>query len=206
MSTKDKILDAAERAFADHGYSGTSLRSIIADAGVNLAAVHYHFGSKEQLLKAVVVRRAGPVNVERLAMLDECERAGRATLEAVLAAFLVPTFRMARRPEGERIVRLMGRLWVEEMLPKLLARDFAVMLRRFDNALQRALPELPVEELWTRLHWAIGATSQALRGSPYLPPLSAGDEAERTAERLVDFLSAGFRAPVRQFIGVNEEA
>src|ERR1035437_2057984 len=71
--TKDKILDAAERLIGEQGYAATSLRQIIAEAGVNLAAVHYHFGSKEDLLNAVVVRKATPVNVARLARLDGVE-------------------------------------------------------------------------------------------------------------------------------------
>ena len=68
--TKEKILDTAERLIGEQGYAATSLRQIIAEAGVNLAAVHYHFGSKEDLLDAVVVRKAGPVNEARLARLD----------------------------------------------------------------------------------------------------------------------------------------
>src|SRR6266542_3164877 len=110
-STKDRILDTAERLFADHGYSSTSLRQIIAAAGVNLAAVHYHFGSKESLLEAVVLRRAGPVNDQRLQLLDEAERAADPPeLERVMEAFLVPTFRVACSGEGGRVfIRLMGR-------------------------------------------------------------------------------------------------
>jgi AcrR family transcriptional regulator len=201
IDTKDRILDAAEKAFAESGYGGTSLRSIIANAAVNLAAVHYHFGSKEELLKAVIMRRAGPVNVERLAMLDECERAAGskpAELERVLEAFLVPTFRMARQPGGDRVVRLMGRLYVEDVIPRLVTAEFSEAVSRFVNALRRAVPDLPPEELRSRIHLAIGAMSQALRGAPYLPPLSGEAEVEETVDRLVAFLSAGFRAPVRK--------
>ena len=72
-STKDRILDAAEGLFAQQGFSATSLRAITAQAGVNLAAVNYHFGSKDGLLEAVFVRRLGPLNDERLALLDEAE-------------------------------------------------------------------------------------------------------------------------------------
>ena len=64
--TKQRILDVAEQMFADQGFAGTSLRSIIAAANVNLAAVHYHFKSKEALLEAVVLRRLGPLNQQRL--------------------------------------------------------------------------------------------------------------------------------------------
>src|ERR1051325_11674087 len=86
--TKQKILDTAERLFAGQGYGATSLRQIIAEAGVNLAAVHYHFGSKEQLLDEVVVRRAGPVNDARIMMLDRLDaEGGSPAIEKVLEAF-----------------------------------------------------------------------------------------------------------------------
>src|SRR5580704_18486326 len=90
IDTKQRILDSAERLFADNGFDSTSLRTIIADAKVNLAAIHYHFHSKEALLDAVILRRLEPINRQRLAMLDECERAsaGRPTLEGVLEAFV----------------------------------------------------------------------------------------------------------------------
>ncbi|HMC58416.1 MAG TPA: helix-turn-helix domain-containing protein, partial [Candidatus Solibacter sp.] len=92
QDTKQKILDTAERLFGEQGYDATSLRHIIAEAGVNLAAVHYHFGSKEELLDEVVVRRAGPVNEARIAMLDRLEAAeGPPVVEKVLEAFLLPT-------------------------------------------------------------------------------------------------------------------
>src|ERR1039458_9887116 len=91
--TQGKILDTAERLFGDQGYAGTSLRQIIAAAGVNLAAIHYHFGSKEELLDHLVMRKAGPVNAERLALLDGYEaEAGSAPVpvEKLLQAFLEP--------------------------------------------------------------------------------------------------------------------
>ena len=72
--TREKILDTAERLIGEQGYAATSLRQIITEAGVNLAAVHYHFGSKEELLDAVVMRKAGPVNEARLAALDLVEQ------------------------------------------------------------------------------------------------------------------------------------
>src|SRR5690242_20430093 len=91
VDTKHKILESAERLIAEQGYNATSLRQVIGEAGVNLAAVHYHFGSKEELLDALVMRKAGPVNVKRLALLDAIveETAGSpAPVEKVLEAFL----------------------------------------------------------------------------------------------------------------------
>src|SRR5437667_4242675 len=117
--TKQRILDSAERLFADYGFAGTSLRAIIANAKVNLAAIHYHYRSKEALFDAVILRRLQPINQERLELLDACERSaadGKPTLEQVLEAFLAPAFRVGADPNGgQTFVRLIGRLLSEEM-------------------------------------------------------------------------------------------
>src|SRR5262245_62123867 len=93
IATKQRILDVAEVQFAEHGYAGASLRGIIAAAHVNLAAVHYHFRSKEALLEAVLLRRAGPLNEERLRLLDALEAQagnGGAPVEGIIEAFIGP--------------------------------------------------------------------------------------------------------------------
>src|SRR5438067_208004 len=74
LGTKSRILDAAERLFLEHGFEATSLRQLTAAAGVNLAAVNYHFGSKEELFQAVLTRRLDPVNQERIDLLTKLER------------------------------------------------------------------------------------------------------------------------------------
>src|SRR3954463_9505406 len=97
--TKTRILDAGERLFVEHGFEATSLRQLTAAAAVNLAAVHYHFGSKEELFQAVLTRRLDPMNVERIALLERVEReaGGKpATCEKVLFAMLAPALRLAR--------------------------------------------------------------------------------------------------------------
>lgn len=201
IDTKERILDTAERYFAENGYAATSLRSIIAEAGVNLAAVHYHFGSKEELLKAVILRRAEPVNRERLALLDECDRRAdgeRPDLEKVLEAFIAPTFDVAMQPGGAQFVRLMGRLYAEtDMLPQIVKGAFGPMLMRFHDALRRALPELPPEELLRRLFFGAGALAHTLRafGHPGFLFL-AGGAVESTEAPLIQFICAGLRTPV----------
>lgn len=212
--TKERILDAAERLFSKQGYAATSLRSIIADAGVNLAAVHYHFHSKEALLEAVILRRSIPANQERLALLDKCEReaGGRPpALEKVIEAFLAPTFRMARDPAsgGMVFMRLLGRIHAEgDMLSRIVLSHFGDALGRFAIAMRRALPDLPPGELYWRLNFAIGALGQALRGGSrdlgLITDLSVASDSEIALEQLVTFLSAGFRAPVAD--GALEEA
>src|SRR5260370_621303 len=85
------------------------LTAIIADAKVNLAAIHYHYRSKEALFDAVILRRLEPINRERLAILDAYEQP---TLEQVLEAFLAPAFRVGADPDGgPTFVRLMGRIF-----------------------------------------------------------------------------------------------
>jgi AcrR family transcriptional regulator len=203
--TKERLLDTAERLFAEQGYTATSLRSIIAAAGVNLAAVHYHFHSKEALLEAVVLRRALPANEERLVLLDRYEQeAGDRPpeLEKIIEAFVAPTLNMASDPAcgGMVFMRLLGRLHAEgELLPRIVMEHFGEMLERFGVALRRALPDLSQEELFWRLNFAIGALAQTLRGGSRdlekISDLSLSFHSQLALEELVAFLSAGFRAP-----------
>jgi AcrR family transcriptional regulator len=197
QTTKDKIIEIAERLFGEQGYAATSLRQVIFEAGVNLAAVHYHFGSKEELLDAVVLRGAIPLNGERLALLDKYEKEAAPApvkVENILRAILVPTFRTAER--SPEFVKLMGRLYGEGLMPAMVAKHFHPMVDRFMDAMQRALPELPPEELFWRVQFMFGAMAQILRG-PNLLPLPPAADGEETVERLIGFLVAGFHAPVR---------
>jgi AcrR family transcriptional regulator len=196
-ATKDKILDTAERLIGEQGYDATSLRHVIAEAGVNLAAVHYHFGSKEELLDAVVLRKAAPVNEARLARLTRVEEEagdGPPNLEKVLESFLIPTAEAASRNPG--FVRLMGRMLAEGMMPQIVERHFQPAAQRFVAALRRALPHLPEEELLWRIHFMIGAMAHTMHRSPIFPQLATdATHLEPRMKRLVTFLSAGMRAP-----------
>src|SRR5437016_13908119 len=157
-ATRDRILDTAERLFAERGYGATSLRSIIAAAGVNLAAVHYHYRSKEALLDAVLTRRLEPVNRERLALLEECERAAGdelPALEDVLAALIGPPLRLARDPDRRTFMKLMGRIHAEADVG-LVRKHFGEVIARFMQALSRALPDLPPEGLQCGAFFCIG--------------------------------------------------
>ncbi len=189
--TKDKILDAAEQLFGEQGYAETSLRHIIAQAGVNLAAIHYHFGSKEDLLVQLIRRRAEPINQDRLAMLDrlEAEAAGKpAPIEKIIEAFLLPAAQATdRRPE---LVRLMGRMQAEGCIPEGIKSHFQPMVERFIAASHRALPDLPEEELHWRLRASAGAISFIMLGTN-----AAAEDLALRVERLVAFLSGGLRAP-----------
>src|SRR5580700_11398716 len=136
LDTKQRILDSAERLFADRGFEGTSLRTIIADAQVNLAAIHYHYHSKEALLDAVILRRLEPINRQRLALLDDCERAagaGRPSLEGILEAFVAPPFRAGIGQEGAKsFAMLMGRIFTEQKsgFPQIIKQHLVEVVDR----------------------------------------------------------------------------
>jgi AcrR family transcriptional regulator len=191
--TRHKLLDAAERLMAEQGIAATSLRQIIAEAGVNLAAVHYHFGSKEEMLDALVIRKAGPVNEIRLALLTrfEAEAAPNpAPVEKVLEAFLAPPF--LERERSPLFVQVMGRLYAEGLMPSIVAKHFQPTVSRFYAALQAALPHVPAEEMVWRVHFMIGAMAHTMWGPP------GQESAPVVVRRIVRFLGAGFRAEVSE--------
>jgi AcrR family transcriptional regulator len=206
--TKNRILDAAESLFVAHGFQGTSLRRITALAGVNLAAVNYHFRSKEQLILSVMGRKLEPVNRRRLELLDELERkeaGGKAlTVEAILAAFLEPV--VAAQAAGIDLGSfpvLMGRLYAEPggLFQKMLSSVFSIVARRFKEALVRALPEAsPIDVLWG-MHLTIGAMSHYLARPPVMTLLAGRDVAStddpaEVLDRLVAYMAGGFHALV----------
>jgi AcrR family transcriptional regulator len=184
IDTKSRILDTAERLIGERGYSATSLRHIISEAGVNLAAIHYHFGSKEELLDELIERKAGPVNAERLTLLDQLGESP--TVEKVLEAFLLPMAEAADR--NPQFVRLMGRVLSEGMKQTIMERHFQTVSRRFFGALRRTLPGLSDEEFQWRMQFMIGAMAHTMCGQPELP-----ESFHNRIRRLVIFLAGGFQ-------------
>lgn len=198
--TKERILDTAERLLGSQGIAATSLRQIIGEAGVNLAAIHYHFRSKEMLLEAVLMRRMGDVNRERVEMLDAAEANGRtATLEEILDAFLRPPMRLSRDPEKRYFVELMGRTMAEDsqFLARLARRYFQPMISRFARAVNLALTHLSQEERFWRLYFSLGAMCFAVQGH-LVDAITEGRcdsrDVDGTLNHLVRFLAAGLRA------------
>jgi AcrR family transcriptional regulator len=188
IDTKQKILDSAEQLIAEQGYTATSLRQIIGSAGVNLAAIHYHFGSKEELLHELVTRKAGPVNEKRLELLDRyaAELNGAPpSIERVLDAFFTPMIETAEA--NPQFVRVMGRIVIEGLLPAVVQKAFQPMFGRFVGALRQATRELSDEEFQSRIHFMMGAMAHTIVGAP------EGNFGERMG-RLVRFLAGGFRA------------
>ncbi len=201
-NTRDSLLDAAEVLFVEQGIEGASLRAITHRAAANLAAVNYHFGSKEGLIRAVFHRRLGPIQDERLQLLAEEEARDGGTLEGVLRAFIAPALRIkaAWSCEPTDVTRLIGRVFHEpnEELQALLMSEFTLTVDRFLATLRRLLPHLPEEELLWRFHFGVGAMSQTLSCGHLLEQFSEGrcsPSHPEAVEQLVAFWAAGLRAP-----------
>lgn len=207
-ATKERLLDAAEALFMEHGFEATSMRVITTAAGANLAAANYHFGSKEVLFQAVLTRRLDPMNQQRVQLLDRFEReTGPEPLrcERILAALFIPALRLARDPErgGTNFLRLLGRAYADPapFIRQFLSDQYAQMIARFKDAFGRALPHLPRKELSWRLHFIMGALSYTLAGTDALKiiaelnPLES-DNDEILLRRLAPFLLAGLMAPL----------
>lgn len=159
--TRERILDAAERLFAEHGYSNVSTREIADQAQSNIAAAHYHFGSKEGLLEAVFKRRLDGINGERERLLAQClhDSGGRPAVKDVLEAFIGPTLRLSETPEGHRFNLLAGRSSSDANpeVRRIVFQVYDSVGRRFVEAAAAACPHLSKQELFWRLACVYGA-------------------------------------------------
>lgn len=205
--TKSRIIDAAEHLFMEHGFEATSLRSLTTAASVNLAAVNYHFGSKEELFQAVLTRRLDPMNQERIGLLERLQgEAGDKpiTCEKLISAMLIPALRLARDEKrgGKNFLRLLGRAYADPapFIRHFLSENYAEMIGRFKDAFLLALPHLTRQELTWRLHFVMGALSYTVSGTDALKLLQQAmpndrENDELLIQRLAPFLVAGLKAP-----------
>ena len=204
--TKTCILNAAERLFAQDGFHNTSLRGITSLAEVNLAAVNYHFGSKDALLQAVIERRLRPLNRIRQqklgAVLAQAEAANqRPDAKRLLCAFIEPTLEFRNSSPGAKdFIALIGRALSEpdETVRNCFIQQILPIFKLLFAGLQRALPELPAHNLLTRLQFTMGTMGHVMCNSarpalqfPDLPRPLADDE---LAEELINFVCAGLEA------------
>ena len=205
IDTRERILDVAERLFGERGFPATPLRDITAEAGVNIASVNYHFGSKEGLLAEVLERRLKPINTRRLELLDAVEaRAGDEPpeLEAVIRAFLSPPFHSQRvgGAGGQGFLRLVGRIHSEtnEDFRATFVKQFDEVFKRFTAALRRALPNLDDADLSWRMLFMVGSMAFTMSWGPTLVASGSGAARapEDVLESLVLYAAAGMAAPV----------
>ena len=212
-ATKTRILVATEKLFIIHGFDATSLRAITTEAGVNLAAVNYHFGSKEELFALVLTHRLDTLNLERVHLLDALEAKGFDavnTVEQLIATMFLPALRLARDGErgGDDFLKFLGRAYADPSpyVRALLAERYAAQNARFVHAFAKALPDLAAQDLSMRLHFMLDAISSTL-ASEDARKLMAGlaatsdssvDEDAAVLAHLAPFLAGSLRAKVNQ--------
>jgi AcrR family transcriptional regulator len=211
--TRSAILAAAERLYADSGFGDVTLRDIVAAANVNLAAVNYHFGSKDELIAELFVTRSLQLNRDRLRDLRAAEErgGGRAELSDILRALIGPSLRGCLGPERERstAARFMIRASIESVPPIRRIRNREIdHLRKFIAAMRRALPDRAEVELYWGLHFALAMAQQTVRDSERLTKLSDGqcdlDDVEGVIERVVQvavmaLVGGGKKAVAKEF-------
>jgi AcrR family transcriptional regulator len=192
--TRTAILAAAERLYADRGFGDVTLRDIVAEANVNLAAVNYHFGSKDELIAELFVTRSLALNRERLSELKAAEDAGGGTADIsdILRALVGPTLRGCLGPNNQRstAARFMIRVSIESVPPIRRIRNREIdHLRKFVAAMRRSLPAHSDVELYWGLHFALAMAQQTVRDSERLTKLSDGkcdvDDVEGIIARVV---------------------
>ena len=211
VATKARILSATEKLFVMHGFDATSLRAITTEAGVNLAAVNYHFGSKEELFALVLTYRLDSLNLERVRLLDALESKGfdpDHSVEQLIAAMFLPALQLARKPElgGDDFLKFLGRAYADAspFVRELLADRYAAQDTRFVQAFAKALPELAAQDLSMRLHFMLDAISSTLASEDARKLMSAlaatskdaVDEDAAVLAHLGPFLAGSLRAKV----------
>jgi AcrR family transcriptional regulator len=201
FSTKQRILGAAEELFARHGFAGASLRQVTSAAQVNLAAVNYHFGSKENLINEVFRRRLDALNTQRIGALTAARTRPGYALEDTLDAFIRPALALASNDQGGvAFVRVLARAYAEhnERLRKFLHDNYSHVLKEFATDFAGFLPHLDKQELYWRLDIVSGALTYAMADFGVIKRRSVSEAQHRelAAQHLVGFAAAGLRARV----------
>ena len=202
--TKDRLLDSAELLFAQNGIASTSLRALTDHAGVNLASVNYHFQSKDALVQAVLNRRFNPINQRRMELLNVLLHRGpahRPEVEEILEALYRPLVEAAMKShrEGRPITALMGRIYTEpgELLASQVRAMMSQVAAAFQDVLQLALPDVPPQILFWRLHFSVGVISHTFGAIHLIEGMARGrvriDDTEETLRQMISYAAGGLR-------------
>ena len=201
-NTRARILDVAEKLFSEEGVDRVSVRDVTEKAEVNVAAINYHFGSKEDLVTSVFERRLAPLNEARLKLLGEFEKAAGAKsvpVEKILEAFVLPAINCCPTSNGESgaaFAKLLGRCLAETKpeVESYLKEQFAPVIERFERALMKALPKLTRADVFWRLKFTFGALHHwLLTREKCIPSWAESASVEEQVKELIQFTAAGFR-------------
>jgi AcrR family transcriptional regulator len=198
--TREQLLAAAERLFAERGFAGVSVRMIAAEAGVNWSLVGYHFRGKDGLLAEVYQRHCIPLNRERSRLLEGARRSGL-QLESVIEAFVRPALAEIQGGEGHSHYSRLRAMLAAEAAPlfaQLVADNFDQSSRTFVAALRECLPDLPADEVLWRFHFMLGTIYYSASSPQRIRTFSRGrcdpGDVDATVRHLVPFLAAAFRS------------
>ncbi len=205
--TVEKILDVAEALFAEKGFTETSLRTITSHAGVNLAAVNYHFGSKEQLIQAVFARTLSPFcDALEKRLIDHVHSGEKHYSLEELFELLVLTAAQVHGGDVAKFtvfMRLLGLAYtqVQDHLRTFLAEKYGTVFQRIMVHIKMAAPDMPPKELFWRIHFSLGAAVFTLSSYQTLKEIMAEDyqvniSLEGTMKRLIPYISSGISAKV----------
>ena len=201
LDTKTRILDAAESLFAEHGFSDTSLRLITTRASVNLASVNYHFGSKKELIQAVIARHLElfmPLLNEKLTAL--CAQAEQPSLLDVFNSFVDPLLALEKQSKNGTVIfmQLLGRSYTDEQghLRWYTTTHYGEVLANITKALLKANPTLSSQELFWRLHFTLGTAVFTMSSSGALMDIAKTDfnqdiDVEGLIRKVIPYLASG---------------
>jgi len=207
-TTKEKLLDAAEKLFARKGYHGTSLRTITREAGVDLALVNYHFGGKQGLFESVIERRGAMLNAERIRRLAEVRRQAAPeppATEAVVNAFFDPILDFLEHadPGWHSYFSLLAEVNNSpEWGKRLMGKTFNTTVKEFIEALMQSLPDAAPQDVYWGYNFLTGALTLSLAETGRLDVLSEGlcnsSDVSALRARLGPFVAAGLRGLSRR--------
>ena len=203
--TRQKIISAALQVFAKNGFSAGTVREITEVADVNIAAVNYHFTSKDELIKHVLEDKIAPIIAIRLDFLEACVHAAKPdspSVEALAEALVRPLVELGSGQYREVMMLLMhARTTALQFITEIVENQFQPLHEKFVDVMQRSLPELSRTEIALRYDCARGAVLQTLVSlAPAAMlvsgiPVLASQPHELAVKRLVSFVSAGLSAP-----------
>ncbi len=205
LGAKERILDAAEQLISDFGIDATSLRQITTLAEVNLAAVNYHFQSKDELVRAVYSRRLRPINEERLVRLNQLEETygeQPVPLEELLDAFYAPFVAAVGRLAA--MTKMMGRIYNDPhpAVDRIFTEEIAPLAARFNRALTKALPHISHKEVFWRMYLSVGLLAHAMGSARKISLVSGGlcdgNNMDEMLAQIKSFAKAGFSAPAQE--------
>ena len=203
--TKTRILDAAEKLFAERGFSETSLRLITSKAEVNLASVNYHFGSKKELIRAVLARYLDRFMPDASNELELLKQSSEPSLNDIFSSLVKPLLELNKvKAEGTRtFLQLLGRGYIESQghLRWFITTHYGEHLTRFVDAVAESAPHIPPAEMFWRLHFTLGTVVFTMASADALTEIAEADfnehnDIEAVIRKVIPYIAAGVAVPV----------